>query len=341
MNIHQGRVAALSVSKKKGIPKTNVKSVRLLEDWGIEGDAHAGKWHRQVSILAMESIEKMRAKGLNVRPGAFAENITTEFVDVPNLHVGDRVIIGDAELEVTQIGKECYTKCAIYFAAGDCIMPREGIFARVVRGGEIRVGDSAKVLPVEYYNMTGVILAGGKNSRMGQDKALLLLNDKPLIQHIAETLQKVFHQVIIISDRGKDYGFLGLPVYPDTYKDCGPLGGIHSALSVAKTQCIFVIPCDMPFVTTSLIESMIGKSSLGKITIASDGSNLHPLLGIYPTTVLIPLQQFLQAGSRKVFDFLQRWQDSYSVVDFSASGELLKNINTPVDYPQKYFSLGY
>ncbi len=144
-----GRILALSVSRKKGIPKTNVSSVLLREEWGIVGDAHAGPWHRQVSLLAMESIRTMQEKGLNVRAGAFAENITTEFLDLPSLRVGDRIHIGDTELEVTQIGKECHARCAIYYRAGDCVMPREGIFARVVRGGMIAVGAEAEVFHPE------------------------------------------------------------------------------------------------------------------------------------------------------------------------------------------------
>jgi len=141
-----GRVIAVSVSKEKGVPKTNVDKVSLVEEWGIDGDAHAGKWHRQVSFLALESIDKIRAKGLDVSPGAFAENITTEFVDVPHLKVGQRIRVGDAEREITQIGKECHTRCAIYYRAGDCVMPREGVFARVVSGGEVQVGDAIEVL---------------------------------------------------------------------------------------------------------------------------------------------------------------------------------------------------
>ncbi len=145
-----GRILALSVSRKKGIPKTNVSSVVLREEWGIVGDAHAGPWHRQVSLLAMESIRTMQEKGLKVRAGAFAENITTEFLDLPSLRVGDRIHIGDTELEVTQIGKECHARCAIYYRAGDCVMPRAGIFARVVRGGVIAVGAEAVVFHPEF-----------------------------------------------------------------------------------------------------------------------------------------------------------------------------------------------
>ncbi|MAT39649.1 MAG: MOSC domain-containing protein [Ectothiorhodospiraceae bacterium] len=142
---NEGSLLAISVSKKKGIPKTNVNSAKLLNQWGLEGDVHGGDWHRQVSILAMESIDKMRAKGLNVRPGAFAENLTTQWIDVPNLHVGDILAVGETLLEITQIGKECHTRCAIYFKAGDCVMPREGIFARVLRGGPIAPGDAVRV----------------------------------------------------------------------------------------------------------------------------------------------------------------------------------------------------
>jgi len=137
----EGRVVALSVSDRKGVPKTNVPEVELVENHGIAGDAHAGPWHRQVSLLAIESIETMRAKGADVGPGAFAENITTEGLDLPSLQIGDRIVIGGAELEVTQIGKECHDRCAIYQAVGDCVMPREGIFARVLAGRRVRVGD--------------------------------------------------------------------------------------------------------------------------------------------------------------------------------------------------------
>ncbi len=141
-----GRILAISISRKKGIPKTNVPRALLRAGWGIEGDAHAGNWHRQVSLLAIESIDTMRRKGLHLRPGAFAENITTEGLDLARLKIGDRILLGCAELEITQIGKECHDKCAIYFRVGDCVMPREGIFALVRRGGEIAVGEAALAL---------------------------------------------------------------------------------------------------------------------------------------------------------------------------------------------------
>lgn len=143
-----GKVFAISISKKKGIPKSNVLSANLIENFGIEGDVHAGNWHRQVSFLAMESIEKMRQAGLpKLRPGAFAENITTEFIDIPKLKVGSIIKIGrQAELEITQIGKECHTKCAIFVKIGDCVMPKEGIFARVIKPGKIFVNDLISII---------------------------------------------------------------------------------------------------------------------------------------------------------------------------------------------------
>jgi molybdopterin adenylyltransferase len=142
-----GTVVAVSVSSKKGVPKVNVTSARLIQGWGIEGDAHAGNWHRQVSLLAIESIGKMQAKGLALRPGAFAENITTEGIDIPGLQVGCRLTIGEAEVEITQVGKECHARCAIFERVGDCVMPREGVFARVIRGGEVRAGCPVIVSP--------------------------------------------------------------------------------------------------------------------------------------------------------------------------------------------------
>lgn len=138
----KGRIRAISVSKEKGTPKTNVPKAELKADHGIAGDAHAGAGRRQISLLAVESIEKMLAAGAKVSPGDFAENITTEGIDLTALSVGDKLCIGQAvEVEITQLGKKCHNRCAIYEQVGDCIMPREGIFARVVEAGRIKVGD--------------------------------------------------------------------------------------------------------------------------------------------------------------------------------------------------------
>ncbi|MFA5800342.1 MAG: molybdenum cofactor synthesis domain-containing protein [Candidatus Peribacteraceae bacterium] len=154
-------IVSINISARKGEKKRPVPSVELREKMGIVGDAHAGFAHRQVSLLAMESIEKMRAKGLAVGPGDFAENITTEGIDLISLPVGARLCLGpDVEVEITQIGKECHSRCEIYRQAGDCVMPREGVFARVLRGGMLRAGDSGKVavLPLCKGEMEGVDL---------------------------------------------------------------------------------------------------------------------------------------------------------------------------------------
>lgn len=133
-------VVAVCISAEKGERKKPVETVELRENHGIVGDAHAGEWHRQVSLLATESIAKMRALGLDVDSGDFAENITTSGIDLVSLPVGTRLAVGDTVLEVTQIGKECHTRCAIYHQAGDCVMPKEGIFARVIKGGVVSAG---------------------------------------------------------------------------------------------------------------------------------------------------------------------------------------------------------
>lgn len=139
--IMNGKIKAISVSKEKGQKKKNIASALLKQDFGIIGDAHAGS-ERQVSLLAEESIERMKQKGLKVSAGDFAENITTQGLDLLELKIGAKIKIGkDAVLEVSQIGKVCHTRCNIYYQAGDCVMPREGIFAKVVKAGEIKVGD--------------------------------------------------------------------------------------------------------------------------------------------------------------------------------------------------------
>lgn len=141
------KIIAINISPKKGMRKKAVDSAILKDNFGIEHDAHAsGKWHRQVSLLAMESIKKIQDKGLDVGPGDFAENITTEGVTLYTLPVGTKMTIGkDIELEVSQIGKLCHSRCAIYEQAGDCVMPREGIFVKVIKGGTIKPGDEIRV----------------------------------------------------------------------------------------------------------------------------------------------------------------------------------------------------
>ena len=141
-----GTVKAVCTSSIKGIQKSEVGSVKLCADWGIEDDAHAGSWHRQVSLLPYEKIEDFKARGADVSNGSFGENIIVEGFDLKSLPVGTRLRSGNVKLELTQIGKECHARCAIYHKMGDCIMPREGAFCRVITGGTLAPGDPLDVI---------------------------------------------------------------------------------------------------------------------------------------------------------------------------------------------------
>lgn len=154
----KGKIVSINISDKKGVRKTPVEEVFIKENYGIEGDAHASsEWQRQVSLLAIESIKKMQEMGLDVKPGDFAENITTEGIDLLSLPIGTRLRLGNYVVgEVSQIGKICHTRCAIYEQAGDCVMPKEGIFIRIFTNGKIKVGDEVLVSfrqPVEYHDV--------------------------------------------------------------------------------------------------------------------------------------------------------------------------------------------
>lgn len=141
------KIESIAISKKKGTRKTCVSKATIIQDHGLADDAHAGKWHRQVSFLSSESIAAAKEKGLDVSFGDFAENIATSGIDWMAIPVGTPIKLGrDVIVEITQIGKVCHKKCAIYYQAGDCIMPREGIFAKVIRGGEIEINDPIEIL---------------------------------------------------------------------------------------------------------------------------------------------------------------------------------------------------
>lgn len=140
-----GIVKAICISEKKGTKKVNIGQCELVESFGLKDDAHAGKWHRQVSLLSYDKVQAFRATGATVDDGAFGENLLVEGIDFRALPIGTKLICGDVLLEITQIGKECHAHCEIYRQVGDCIMPREGVFARVLKGGLITVGDEMYV----------------------------------------------------------------------------------------------------------------------------------------------------------------------------------------------------
>ncbi|CDD61784.1 mOSC domain protein [Clostridium sp. CAG:505] len=142
-----GKIMAVCISEKRGTQKKNIEKVRLIENFGLEGDAHGGNWHRQVSLLSYEKVRAFEEKGISVEDGAFGENLLVEGFDFKTLPVGTRFRCGEVLLEMTQIGKECHSHCEIYQTVGDCIMPREGVFARVLHGGMIQIGDEMEIVP--------------------------------------------------------------------------------------------------------------------------------------------------------------------------------------------------
>lgn len=160
-----GRVVAVCVSEQKGTAKRNVGSAVLLENYGLEGDAHAGKWHRQVSLLSYEAVEEFRARGADVADGAFGENLLVEGFDFKSYPVGTVFVCNDVVLEITQIGKKCHSECEIFHQVGDCIMPREGVFARVLQGGVISVGDELAIGEKPYKFTAAIVTASDKGSR--------------------------------------------------------------------------------------------------------------------------------------------------------------------------------
>ena len=200
----KGNVLAICISEKKRTQKHEVPSANLIEDWGIEGDAHVGKWHRQVSLLSFEKIEDFRAKGAEIEFGAFGENLVIEGFDLRTIPVGTKFSIGEAVLELTQIGKECHSHCEIYKVMGDCIMPREGVFTKVLKGGMIHPGDEVVRLPLENdrpFTAAAITLsdkgfAGEREDKSGpllkemlEEKGydvvetLLLPDGRPMLEH--------------------------------------------------------------------------------------------------------------------------------------------------------------
>ena len=207
-----GKVIAVCTSERKGIQKTSVPEIKVIEDWGIEGDAHAGKWHRQVSMLSFEKIEAFREKGADVDFGAFGENLVVEGFDLSKVPVGTKFQIGEAILELTQIGKECHSHCAIYKVMGDCIMPREGVFTRVLKGGEIKAGDEITMLPLEKDRpFTAAVITLSDKGAAGEreDKSGPLIQEMLMKEgyDVIETLllpdgeQPLKHQLMRLADQ--------------------------------------------------------------------------------------------------------------------------------------------
>lgn len=188
-----GEIKAICISERRGTQKKEIPEAQILEDWGIEGDAHGGKWHRQISLLAVEKIEEFRAKGAEIDYGAFGENLIIEGYDLRALPVGTRFRIGEVLLELTQIGKECHSHCEIYKKMGDCIMPREGVFTEVLHGGHIQKGDQIEMIPPEPdrpFTATVITLSDKGFAGEREDKSGPLICEmlKDAGYHVVETL---------------------------------------------------------------------------------------------------------------------------------------------------------
>ena len=190
-----GKIMAVCISEKRGTQKKNIEKVRLIENFGLEGDAHGGNWHRQVSLLSYEKVRAFEEKGISVEDGAFGENLLVEGFDFKTLPVGTRFRCGEVLLEMTQIGKECHSHCEIYQAVGDCIMPREGVFARVLHGGRIDVGDTLKLISTRKLH-AGIITASDKGSKGERED-----ESGPAIRSIIEKQgYEVVSQVVLSDD---------------------------------------------------------------------------------------------------------------------------------------------
>ena len=187
---------------------------------------------------------------------------------------------------------------------------------------------------MKHSEIVGVVLAGGQSRRMGMNKALLPLNDLPMIQIVTDVLRDVFERVIVVADNEGDYQFLGLPVFPDRWKNSGPLGGIHAAFSHVEAEALFVSACDTPFITQALIEHLVREES-HPVCVASMNGRVHPLPGLYRKEIVSELERSLASGERKLVEFLQRV--GAAIVPITPDllfyqPHLLANINEPGDY---------
>lgn len=193
-----GIIRGICISEKRGTKKSEVHAADIKTDWGIEGDAHGGKWHRQISLLSYEKIEEFRARGAKVEFGAFGENLIVDGFDFKNIPVGTRFQIGEAVLEMTQNGKECHTHCQIYHTMGDCIMPREGVFAKVISPGHIKVGDEMKRLPYDPQHFTAAVITLSDKGAAGERKD----ESGPLVsQYLKEDGYEVVEYLLLSDDQ--------------------------------------------------------------------------------------------------------------------------------------------
>lgn len=338
------RVAAVALSRVKGVPKEPVERVRLVRESGVAGDAHAGPGPRQVSLLALTSIRGMEARfGAPLGFGRFGENVVVD--DAPDgagggawagrVAIGDLVGVGGAVLEVTALGKECHKGCAIRVQTGDCIMPREGVFARVVSGGEVRAGDPVRVVR-PARDLAVVVLAGGRSRRFGSDKRFARTRDgRTLLQAAVETARAVTPEAWLSVGAGESFEVPGVRVLPDEVADAGPLGGVVSCLRRCRAPVVAVFAVDQPGVAPDLLRVLAARND-GPGTCLQWRGGLHPVPCVLERDAALPvLEGALSGGDRALHRAWERAgvraMDAGALEDLADPEALLANWNRPAD----------
>ena len=282
----EGIVAGLATSATKGTIKAPVDRVAARRAHGIEGDAHAGPGPRQVSLLALPAIRRMEERfGEPLGIGRFGENLVVDGLDLVGTEVGDLVAVGNrVVLEVTAIGKECHLGCEIRRRTGDCIMPREGVFARVLLGGELAIGDGVQVVR-PARDATVVVLAGGRSTRFGGDKRAALLGGADLLGRALATARAVTPNVLLSAAPGEAAVLGGrAPVVEDAVGGAGPLAGIVAGLGAATTELCAFLPADAPRIPADLLRALVALCG-GTGAIAAGPRGLEPLVACWPVAL--------------------------------------------------------
>lgn len=331
------RIAALAIARVKGVPKDPVPCARFVRERGIDGDAHAGPGARQVSLLALDDIRQMEARfGAPLGFGRFGENVVVEG-PWQDARPGDLLALGPGTvLEVTVIGKECHHGCAIRRQTGDCIMPRQGVFARVVAGGEARPGDAVRRLRPDE-DLAVVVLAGGRSSRYGSDKREADAGDGRTRLEAAVAVARAVAPEVVVSVGAHEAAKVveGARVVADDVPDAGPLGGLVASLQACRAPFVIAFAVDQPGVTADLLRVLAARRAGVGLFLRHDGRD-HPLPCVVDRAAVLPaLRAALEAGHRalhRVHDAAGvAALDASSVADLGSAPDLLQNVNEPGD----------
>lgn len=329
-------LVGLATSKQKGTPKSPVSRCVALRGLGIEGDAHAGPGPRQVSILAIESIRRMEDRlGEPLGIGRFGENVVVEGLDLRDSREGDLLGCGpQTVLEVTAIGKECHQGCDIRRRTGDCIMPREGVFARVVLGGELAVGDGVRSLR-PARDLTAVVLAGGRSTRFGSDKRRAVLQGADLLSRALDIARAVTPRLILAVGRGEHAGLpTQVQVVEDAVPGAGPLAGIVAALRACQTPWCVFLPVDMPLVEPDLLRALAALADETGAMVA-DERGAQPLLACWSRGRAASFEAALAAGRYTVHELAESLRpvtlSAGALAQIGSPARLLANVNTVED----------